>query len=179
MKKFTDMKINPICSQRGFTLIELMIVVSIITILVTPLIYLEICYSERFYSNIYRQDMTEAGNRSLEWIAKDLRSATDILKHWQNESLSSDRLILKSSDNCVIIYAFNKEQRVLSRASHCSTASESSPTIMQLALYIDKFEIAPVDPDADIVHIHLELSREVLHFREKITINSVAARRIR
>ncbi len=168
------MKKNCIHTKNGFTLAELLVVTSIMGIIVTPLIYLEICFTKSFYSNIYRQDMVEAGNRSFEWIAKDLRSATSVLKGWQNESFSSDQLILKKT-NGLVVYAFDEKQGVLTRAEHSET---NSPLIVQLANNIDNFKIAPVDPSANLFHITLELSRELLDTREIVTMNSTVARRI-
>lgn len=169
--------------NKGFTLVELLIVITLMGILVTPLLYMEIQYSKGFFANIYRQDLVEAGNRSLEWIAKDIRKAISVTKD-QGEN----RLVIETFDKSMIFYSFNKEKRVLTREEYPPQNPGGNPVVIELACYIDDFFIAPIRTSpadtrqaafkAKIFHIRIDLSREVLNFTERITMNGVAAGRL-
>jgi prepilin-type N-terminal cleavage/methylation domain-containing protein len=162
----------------GFTLMELMIVISIFSILITPFVFLEVYSTEGLYTNIRRQQMTESGNRVVEWIARDFRSCKGLRKEWRSEELSEDRLILSAPDTGVIIYGFHKEKRTITRKQYTGKGHRGAPIEMAVATHVDRFSFKPVDVGARLIRIKIDLSREMLHSRERVTVNGTAWRRI-
>ncbi len=155
--------------RQGFMLIEVMIVIAMISILTVPLIYWELTFTEQFYSDIYGRNMVEAGNRSLEWIARDLRNTTGIKEQ------SINRLVLKSMDGTEIEYAFDKKNRTVIRSS---SMQNTNPVLLEMAHDVDNFTIGPVDPETGLVCIRIDLSRGLLKNRKKVSLHGTAYRRM-
>ncbi|MCP4687224.1 MAG: prepilin-type N-terminal cleavage/methylation domain-containing protein [Desulfobacterales bacterium] len=165
--------------QGGFTLMEMMIVLSIISILVTPFIYLEIFYTERYRSTMAYQDMAEAGNRTLDWIARDFRASRGVLETWRQKKLAKDRLILQQRDDLVVIYAFDKKKKTITREEHHARGDGDYSAVLTLAEWVDQFEIDPVNPSTPVLNLRVRLSRELIHSEDVVTMTGVASRRMK
>ncbi len=165
--------------QRGFSLMELMIIMAIISILVTPFLYLEIFYTERYHSTMAYQDMAEAGNRTLDWIARDFRASRGILDTWRHKPLAGNRLILDGGDDRVILYAHDEKRKAVTRAEHRIGADGEPPMIVTLAENVDRFEIDPVDPSASVLHLRVRFSRELFHSEDILTMTCITSRRVK
>ncbi len=163
-------------SQRGFTLIELAIVTAILGIMVMPLLYLEVKAAERTHGGIYRRDLAESGARVIEWLGKDLRSASAIEKKLGDEALAADRLILSFKDSGPVVYAYDPAERVITRVKHAPGGKAISERTT-LARHVEAFAISPVDPDARVLDLRLEFSRQMLKLPVQYSTQGVVARR--
>ncbi|MCP4351515.1 MAG: hypothetical protein GY795_39115 [Desulfobacterales bacterium] len=171
------MKTDSIRYKRGFTLIELLIIIQIIIILVPVLIYLEIYFTERFHVNINRQNMMEAGTRTLKWIAKDLRLADSVQIPDQNQA-GSERLILNNTDGCKIIYTFDKDKRIVTRTETPAEKGHEQ-SVTELAHDVDYVEISPVNIGKGLIRTRIDLSHELTRSRQTITVSNIAGPRIK
>jgi len=166
-------------AQQGFTLLELMIVISIFTVMVTPFIYFEIYSAEGVYKNIHRMELTEEGNRILDWIAKDFRVSKSMLEEYNGRKLAPDTLILSLAGHEVIVYRLDTKKRLLSRTLYKHPQNFAFREVMELAVNVDTFTFSPVDSNISLIEVTINLSKQLLHFPENLTLHGVAGRRIR
>ncbi len=164
-------------SRAGFTLIELMIVVAIVGILTVPFIYIEINSHELVAKDIARSDMTEAGNRALEWMAKDIREAKSIPPEWKEMELGPATLLLEKEE-CVVGYHYLKDKRRLVRKEYDLVSGEQK-SITAMANNLQKIEISPLETNAEIISIKLEFSKEMIATAERFDLQAQVARRIK
>ena len=163
--------------KQGFTLVEIMIVVAILGIVTVPFIYLEINSHELVTKDIARSDMTEAGNRSLEWMAKDVREAKSILSKWKGMELGPATLLLEKEE-CAVGYHYLKDKRRLVRKEY-DLASGEQKSITAMANNLQKIEIFPLETNAKIISIKLEFSKEMIATAERFDLQAQVARRIK
>ncbi len=164
--------------RQGFTLMELMVVLAIMSILVTPLIYLEVFYAERYRSTMAHQDMAEAGARVLDWIARDFRASGGLLESRGETRLAGNRLILKGENDRVILYALDEKRNAITRAEH-PPGEGAEPMVLTLAEHVAEFRFDPVDPSASMLHIRLRFSREMIHSVDGMTLSCFTSRRVK
>jgi len=162
--------------QKGFTLIELMIVVAVLSALIAPLAVLEIHSTERFHGGIIRRDLAEAGARSLEWIAHDLRTAVAVRDRLGDQVLAPDRIILQQPDGRTVIYFRDPNLRALLRTEYAPDGQTALATTT-LALDLKVFAIEPVDPNAPLYNVRLDFYRTMLNVPLTLTMKGTMGRR--
>lgn len=165
--------------QKGFTMIELMIVISILGILVTPVIYFEIFSYRGFAKTRYRQVMVEEANRTIGWIAKDFRSSDKVLESWGDDVSGESQLILSLNNGFVAIYSFDQKNRTILRKQFSSKKTENDSRKTVLAVYVDNFLISPINSDKSLMNIKISSSRELINYSENIVMEGVVGRRIK
>ena len=166
-------------AQSGFTLIELMIVIMVTTIMVTPLLYLEVYSHERVYTSIYRQEMAEAGAIALDLIGRDFRASRSTLESFREHRLAPDCLVLQGTDNGVIVYQLDQKQRKLFRYAYPAAAAQAQPGRMMLCDYAAGFTVTPDDLKANIITVRLDLSRPMIHYENGLSIGGTVSRRVK
>lgn len=163
--------------QKGFSFVELMVVIAMISIVTVPLIYWEISFSERFHSSVYRREMIEAGNRTLEWIARDMRTAVEITQT-SGDRVAVSTLAFRNAEGMVIEYQFDRAKRNVVRAASSSDKNDDT-FFMEMARNVDDFRIISKDSPAGALRVTIDLSRPLLKSRETVSMTGIATRRIR
>jgi prepilin-type N-terminal cleavage/methylation domain-containing protein len=159
--------------RRGFTLMELMIVVSIIGLMVTPLVYWEITTFSQVDDGIVRRDLAESGARAIDWISRDLRAANVVRSCQGDKELDRDCMLIELPD-AKITYAYDSPQRALVRKRQSGTNTSE----ITLAREVKSFTVTPSDPTARVFRFDLEFSQVRLDQSINLSFTGTAGRRL-
>lgn len=166
-------------TQGGFTLVELMIVIQIIAILIAPMIYLELVYREKFEVNVSRQDMVESGNRTLEWIARDIRTANNIKGKWLTNTPVADRLIIETTSGKVVVYSYVQQKKAITRSQFDQLKSKEPSEVVTLGSYVEDLVVKPLDSIPSMYQVRIDFYKEFLKSSESISMNLFVAWRLK
>jgi len=160
-------------SENGFTLVELMICVAILSILAVPMIYLETGFYERYHKTKAWLGMVEDGHRTIEWMAKDVRGASSV------DRVSAELILLNypPGKNRAIEYRFEKKKKVLIRVEKLIDINKTISEIM-IAQYIDTVSLNKVESGSGLFEIQLTFSRQFFHSSETVLLNRIIGTRI-
>lgn len=163
--------------KRGFTIIELLIVVAIMGILVAPLVKTEVFSSEGFARSAAGQDMSEEGGRLLSFMGRDLRRSLEIPARWKDYSLSPRCLIIGLPDAQWAVYDWDEENKKVFRRLYEGEGDGGPVEILNLARGVEDFSVDPAGPESRVFRVRVGLSREMLHKNAGLSLRGVFARR--